>query len=1043
MIKKLFISMIALAFCQPMSSHGANYSSSDIITNKLKAVVGISAYDLETVLSDYVFSGDTEAMVEVFKTHWNPKTGEISFHDLLEVCVAGGITHCQQTPSDSRCKELEVYSIGNDQCMVFIKNLIDTAQSRIRLSKFRGHTRNFDKRTCKTIGGTWTKDITGSGHYCAGQDGKRLLFSDSCGTGFGTCVRDFASKVQVQEISGFELVKLWGQKHGLQLTCDPEYENRSDTIPGKVISATSETSTGKDTGQDFIRCSANEEAYEFEFDDLNETMDVENFFGISAGICALFGLESGAFSAYGECRTQDYEICKSISDIAKKFGMTASLGFGDATSCRFWPSVWGGGEPRTAFDINPRAFETYINLSFTPETKNMVREYVLARLSEQNIVLETFECDAGYVPYGDNDNLWTCYVNSQPIDFIFDDLSESSGQTIKSSVSRMACEILGGIGTYENCHGLDEQQCVTLGQELSKHGLRGTHYDRELGGCLIGEAEYERARNLVAEIAGGVIITLVTLGSGTAAYVAVTVGGSIATDIAFEAVYDWKRSLPYEDYRDFINAILACSTDVSGNLSDAVRISQINTPENKNCLAKALGENYKLVVGQMTNLAPEDQDILTQTLANIANTLGTEDFMKLASESEISLIKSSRNYAEATLLAGTIIFNPEKMITKFDNIIINSVPELRSILGRFGKNPVLEPAHANSLGRDFYRITINDGDNVDQIINTLQGNGWYISATTATDGQKFLVASKEDIFGNWPMSSSNWLTGVTDSTHADLESLIGRFGKTPYFASASSNRLGHDYYRILINDRDNVDQILNILQNNGWYVSAEMSNGQKYLAVSRKNIFGSMSNSSSNWLNNAMNSNKSTVKTGNTLIESLNRKNWTGYENGGFYYIRTSNLSSTQHPTGLKFHISVSSADLEKATDIIGNAAKRSGVSGLFKVYMNPDNLNWKRSQVGKEFTVYVSPDGYSKSKIQQFINETERGLRNARIRQNGFGPNVNYGDKAVEGSQYMRYRYDRLDDYGNPQSGYREQYDFVAPNTQNGGDIMNGIRAY
>ena len=291
MIKKLFISMIALAFCQPMTSHGANYSSSDIITNKLNAVVGISAYDLETVLSDYVFSGDTEAMVEVFKTHWNPKTGEISFHDLLEVCVAGGITHCQQKTSDTRCKELEVYSIGNDQCMVFIKNLIDTSQSRIRLSKFRGQTRNFDKRTCKTIGGTWTKDITGSGHYCAGQDGKRLLFSDSCGTGFGTCVRDFASGVQVQEISGFVLVKLWGQKHGLQLTCDPEYENRSDTIPGKVISAVSNTSTGKDTGQDFIRCSANEEAYEFEFDDLNESYDLDNYRGITAGLCALFELD--------------------------------------------------------------------------------------------------------------------------------------------------------------------------------------------------------------------------------------------------------------------------------------------------------------------------------------------------------------------------------------------------------------------------------------------------------------------------------------------------------------------------------------------------------------------------------------------------------------------------------------------------------------------------------------------------------------------------------------------------------------------------------
>ncbi len=757
MIKKLFISIVALAFCQPMTSHGANYSSPDIITNKLNAVVGISAYDLETVLSDYVFSGDTEAMVEVFKTHWNPKTGEISFHDLLEVCVAGGITHCQQTPSDSRCKELEVYSIGNDQCMVFIKNLIDTAQSRIRLSKFRGHTRDFDKRTCKKVGGTWTKDITGSGHYCAGQDGKRLLFSDSCGTGLGTCVRDFASGVQVQEISGFELVKLWGQKHGLQLTCDPEYENRSDIIPGKVISAVSKTSTEKDTGQDFIRCSANEEAYEFEFDDLNESYDLDNYRGITAGLCALFELNRANGTGFGVCRTKDATLCQEINKSAERFGYTSS--YNDIEGCVIKASSQvASGQPRTAFNINPWEFSDYINLAFTNETKNLVKDYVKTTLDGQNILLESFDCDAAYKDYGQNDNLWTCYVNSQPVDFIFDDLSEHSDQTIKSSISRMACEILGGIGTYENCHGLDEQQCMTLGQKIQERGLAGTYYDREKGGCIIKEAETEHTKQLIAEIAIGVVVTTLTLGTGSPILVAVSIGGSVATDIAFEAVYDWQRSLPYEDYRDFINSILACSTDVSRNLSDAVRISQINTPENKNCLAKALNENYKLVVGQMTKLAPEDQNILTQTLANIANTLGTEDFMKLASESEISLIKSSRNYVGVTLLAGTIIFSPEKMITKFDNIIINSAPEIRSLLGRFGKNPVLEPAHANSLGRDFYRITINNGDNVDQIINTLQGNGWYISATSATDGQKFLVASKENIFGNWSNSSSNWLS---------------------------------------------------------------------------------------------------------------------------------------------------------------------------------------------------------------------------------------------------------------------------------------------
>ena len=181
------------------------------------------------------------------------------------------------------------------------------------------------------------------------------------------------------------------------------------------------------------------------------------------------------------------------------------------------------------------------------------------------------------------------------------------------------------------------------------------------------------------------------------------------------------------------------------------------------------------------------------------------------------------------------------------------------------------------------------------------------------------------------------------------------------------------------------------------------------------------------------------IKTGNDLVESLKSKNWLGVKKGGWYYTGVDGVSGGQHATGLKFHISVDAGDLDRATDIIGNAIRNSGIGGEFKVILNPEGFAWI-NQVGKEFTVYVSKEGYNSGKLQRFITECEEGLKNAGIKNNGFGKNVMGGDKAVEGSQYMHYRYDQLDDLGSPQGFYRSKYDFVAPNAANGGDIMDGI---
>jgi hypothetical protein len=164
-----------------------------------------------------------------------------------------------------------------------------------------------------------------------------------------------------------------------------------------------------------------------------------------------------------------------------------------------------------------------------------------------------------------------------------------------------------------NCRGLDEAQCATLGKKIKSSGYSmGTHYDRVRGGCVLNGVVTENAVNLVGEIAAGVALTLVTDG---AALVPVVV--SVGTDLAFAAVQDWQRKIPYSDYQDFLAHVMACSEDTTGILSDAVRISGIKSVENKYCLSETIRQDYQLVVGQMSLLAPEDQKILSDVFKNI------------------------------------------------------------------------------------------------------------------------------------------------------------------------------------------------------------------------------------------------------------------------------------------------------------------------------------------------------------------------------------------------------------------------------------------
>ena len=395
-------------------------------------------------------------------------------------------------------------------------------------------------------------------------------FTNACdnNTNSPDCIKLF-KKVNTQMRQGTALAQAWVKT------------KKNDTIVCE-----DEKSIRKSWNDDYMSCYSVINPtinYEFQFDDLFESNDVTAQRGAHQAVCAMAGLDfmAGGFSnptsgstigaSMGGgsswpdyCRTGDGKKCSTaaVQAFAKELGFAIS--YNGQYGCVFSSSnIYNVSEIVNEY---PNLIDNYVyssgkdqtQLQAMPSLDESIRMYAQTKLGNIN----TFKCEGQPKrwirgAFEDNEDVLTCRINGKRVDFVFDDLTQSTAlwgsAIIKGSQQAMGCRAMGGIFDGEQCADLSQSMCEQVASlNLSDcPDCKAAYWDKENKICMLPASN--RAKNikttirvvtntgvaavaLVATVVSGGSVLMITAASVATAAAAVSDGAKIVQD--FDAS-DW------------------------------------------------------------------------------------------------------------------------------------------------------------------------------------------------------------------------------------------------------------------------------------------------------------------------------------------------------------------------------------------------------------------------------------------------------------------------------------------------------------------------
>ena len=421
------------------------------------------------------------------------------------------------------------------------------------------------------------------------------------------CIKDFFEPTNVQVMQAIALAKEYALvKNGHTIYCGGSYR--------------------KSWNDDYIKCSDGTNFYEFRFDDIYESFDNTILYSIKDAICRMYGGKLKDSSA-AYCDIDQYN-CSKINTSMQKFGYSAEYVniMNGVTGCKmsFDSKSADSYELKTAFGIDNKKFIN-LQLKSGADLHFFLKRYVERSLSDQGVKLTSFSCNNSFNTYYTDsisnlkDDILTCKVNGQQVDFLFDDMNESINITSDGGQAGLQCLASdGGVYDGKNCHGLSKEQC----NEMNSKVPGGTLWDTTLDTCILKAASDAETLDKVTGIASGIgvgvglaAITIATAGSATTVILVVTSAGLTTTGAV---IAQSAQKTKEEEIRAFLakstkcNSASCAESTLKEYLEEAVQYQNNMTDDNKIALEGEIARLMELIPGSSNFYT----DLIEQAIAD-------------------------------------------------------------------------------------------------------------------------------------------------------------------------------------------------------------------------------------------------------------------------------------------------------------------------------------------------------------------------------------------------------------------------------------------
>ena len=409
------------------------------------------------------------------------------------------------------------------------------------------------------------------------------------------CVEDVFGDVDTGLNEAAGLSQLYAkEKYGKTIYCDTKYREKSN--------------------DDYMKCATLEKDtfFEFRFDDLSESNDDAKFADTIMGLAAIYGYKSSSNVISGPCTIK-------IQNAAKKLGMTASSWSNGKCA------LYHGVQITSNKNLNSKlrgidGLDCTVGKNIQTQGSTEVRNKLLSYIRAQGFVVTDFECDNGYGTiyngtFSGSDDVLTCRVSGtfngkryskQPVDFVFDDMSEGKKYQQKAGDQGLNCVAYNGNFDGHYCRKLTKEECFQLEDamlaELKKNGkYTGDNdlvdWDEAAGACELNDAQVANNINKTGKYTAIVGLTVAgAFSGGTTSAVALSLMAVELAGVVGEVYTERKVDLLPQEWA---NAFLAESRKCN----------------NSSCAETTLRNNFQKIAQASDKL---NRDVLNQVDTEMA-----------------------------------------------------------------------------------------------------------------------------------------------------------------------------------------------------------------------------------------------------------------------------------------------------------------------------------------------------------------------------------------------------------------------------------------